>query len=77
MGKFGNRCFSALSSPLALVLAYKYFMSCSDTVVIMDQMTGLCCTSICSETREKGVGEGKLEATGAYRFGTERFFKIA
>lgn len=25
----------------------------------------------------EGVGEGKLEATAAYRFGTERFFKIA
>lgn len=48
-----------------------------ETVVIMDQMTGLCCTSICSETREKGVGEGKLEVTGACRFGTERFYKIA
>lgn len=52
-------------------------MSYSDTVAIMDQITGLCYTSICSETNGKGVGEGKLEATGAYRFGTERFFKIA
>lgn len=75
MGQFGNRCYSTLSSPVALVLAYKY-LSCSDTVVIMDERIGLCYTLICSETNGKGIREGKLEATGVYRFGTERFFKI-
>lgn len=52
-------------------------MSYSDIVVIMDQRIGLCYTLICSETNGKGIREGKLEATGVYRFGTERFFKIA
>lgn len=76
-GEVWEQMFFCLVFTTGSCFGLQIFMSCSDTVVIMDQMTGLCCTSICSETREKGVGEGKLEATGAYRFGTERFFKIA